>query len=153
MAEGLPKITRKTVYIKNTLFSFKSGMLKISIEPNRRYLEVDLTKYRWIPRDFDSLGGLILTERELIITFKREVEPKADKWASFDVNLTNVTAINGGMEQYDLKELYHIHRVYEVKRQRIQRLLNLNLKLLGGYYKGILTMRETGLETSCQADY
>jgi putative transposase len=98
-------------------------MLKISIEPNRRYLEVDLTKYRWIPRDFDSLGGLILTERELIITFKREVEPKADKWASFDVNLTNVTAlINGRIEQYDLKELYHIHRVYEAKHRRIQRL-------------------------------
>jgi hypothetical protein len=53
------------------------------------------------------------------------------------------------MEQYDLKKLYHIHRVYEVKRQRIQRLLNLNLKLLGGYYKGILTVRETGLKTSC----
>jgi len=74
--EGLPKITRKTVYIKNTLFSFKSGMLKISIEPNKRYLEVDLTKYRWVPREFDSLGGLILTEKELIITFKRELSLK-----------------------------------------------------------------------------
>jgi putative transposase len=39
------------------------------------------------------------------------------------VNLTNVTAlINGRIERYDLKELYHVHRVYEVKRQRIQRL-------------------------------
>jgi hypothetical protein len=52
MVEGLQKITRNTVHIKNTLFSFKSGMLKISIEPNRRYLEVDLAKYCWIPRDF-----------------------------------------------------------------------------------------------------
>jgi putative transposase len=119
----LPEITRKTIYIKNTLFSLRNGVLKISIEPNRRYLEVDLRKYSWIPKDFDRLGGLILTEKELIITVKKEVEPKADRWASFDVNLTNITAlINGRIKRYDLKELYHIHRVYEAKRQRIQRL-------------------------------
>jgi putative transposase len=118
--EKPPKITRRAVYIKSTLFSFKSGMLKISIEPGRRCLEIDLTKHRWVPGDFDRLGGLILTEKELIITFKRGVEPKADRWASFDVNLTNVTAlINGRVERYELKKLYHIHRAYEIKRQRI----------------------------------
>jgi len=69
--EKPPKITRKTVYIKNTLFSFKSGMLKISIEPGRRYLEIDLTKHHWVPGDFDRLGGLILTEKELIVALKK----------------------------------------------------------------------------------
>jgi hypothetical protein len=45
---------------------------------------------------------------------------KADRWASFDVNLTNVTAlINGRVERYELKKLYHIYRAYEIKRQRI----------------------------------
>jgi len=128
-AEELPKITRKAVYIKSTLLSFKNGVLKISIEPKRRYLEVDLTECRWIPKDFDALGGSTLTERELIITVKKRVEPKAEKWASFDVNLTNVTALIGGrIERYDLKELYHIHRVYEIKRQRVQRLSKLKPK-------------------------
>jgi len=123
MAKEPPKITKKAVYIKNTLFNFKNGILKISVEPNRRYLMVDLSKYLWVPKDFDGLGGLILTEKELIITVKKRVEPKADEWASFDVNLTNVTAlINGRIERYDLKELYHVHRAYEAKRQRIQRL-------------------------------
>jgi putative transposase len=124
-----PKVTKKTVYIKSTLLSFRDGVLKISIEPKRRYLEVDLTKYRWIPKDFDALGGLVLTEKYLIITVKKRVEPKAEKWASFDVNLTNVTAlIDGKIERYDLKELYHIHRVYEIKRQRMQRLSKLKPK-------------------------
>jgi putative transposase len=128
-AKEHPKITKKTVYVKNTLFTFKSGRLKISIEPNRRYLEVDLTKYRWIPKDFDHLGGLILTEKELIITVKKSVEPRADKWASFDVNLTNITAlIDGEMERFDLRKLYHIHRAYEAKRQRIQKLSKLKPK-------------------------
>ena len=45
------------------------------------------------------------------------------------MNLTNVTAlINGRIERYDLKELYHAHRVYEAKRQRIQRLSKLKPK-------------------------
>jgi len=123
-AKSKPKITKKTVYIKNTLFSYKNGILKISIEPRRRYLEVDLRRYDWIPKDFDGIGGLILTENELILTLKKKVEPREPRnWASFDVNLTNITAlINGRIVRYDLKQLYHIHRVYELKRSRIQKL-------------------------------
>ena len=45
VAKGPQKITRKTVYIKNTLFSFEDGTLKIGIKPGERHLEVDLTKY------------------------------------------------------------------------------------------------------------
>ena len=44
-AESMPKITKKTVYIKNMLFTYRDGILKISIEPRKRYLEVDLKKY------------------------------------------------------------------------------------------------------------
>ncbi|MEM0328268.1 MAG: transposase [Thermoproteota archaeon] len=122
-AESKPEITKRTVYIKSTLFSFRNDILRISIEPNKRYLEVDLTKYPWIHEDFDRIGGLILTEKELIITVKKNVEPKAEKWASFDVNLTNITAIiDSKIRCYDLRELYHIHRTYETKRQRIQKL-------------------------------
>jgi len=118
-----PEVTKRTVYVKSTLFSYKDGVLKVSIEPGKRYLIVDLSKYPWIPKDFDRLGGLFLTERELIVTVKKEVEPRAEKWASFDVNLTNVTAlIDGRVERYDLRELYHIHRVYEEKKRRIQKL-------------------------------
>ncbi len=43
-AESKPEIARKTVYVKK-LFSYRSGILKIGIEPGRRYLEVDLRKY------------------------------------------------------------------------------------------------------------
>jgi len=122
-AKSRPEITKKTVYIKNTLFSYKNGILKISIEPRRRYLEVNLMKHEYLPKDFNSIGGLLLTENKLIITFKKNVksiEPKG--WASFDVNLTNITAlINGKIVRYDLKQLYHIHRVYEKKRRRIQK--------------------------------
>jgi len=76
-----------------------------------------------LPKDFNSIGGLLLTEGELIITFKKNVKNiKPKGWASFDINLTNITAlINGKIVRYDLKQLYHIHRVYEEKRRRIQK--------------------------------
>jgi len=123
-ARSRPKVTRKVVYIKSTLFSYRDGVIRISIEPKKRYLEVDLRKYDWIPKDFDGIGGLLLTEKELIITVKKKVELKEPKsWASFDVNLTNVTAlIDDKIVRYDLKQLYHVHRVYELKRQRIQKM-------------------------------
>jgi hypothetical protein len=77
-AERLPEITRKIVYVKNTLFSFKNGIIKTCIESNTSYLEVDLSRYRWIPNNFNRLGGLILTEKELIITVEKNVELRVD---------------------------------------------------------------------------
>jgi len=48
---------------------------------------------------------------------------KPKDYASFDVNLTNITGfINGRIVRFDLKKIYHIHRVYEEKRKRIQKL-------------------------------
>jgi len=123
-AKSKPEITRKSVYVKTTLFSVREGKIRITIEPKKRYLEVDLTKFNYLPKDYDSIGGLILQEGRLIITFKKNVElVKPKDYASFDVNLTNITGlINGRIVRFDLKELYHIHRVYEEKRRRIQKL-------------------------------
>lgn len=63
-------------------------------------------------------------ENKLIITFKKKAELiKPRDYASFDVNLTNITGfVNRRIVRFDLKELYHIHRVYEEKRKRIQKL-------------------------------
>ena len=52
---------------------------------------------------------MILTENALIITLKKRTKFREPKdWASFDVNLTNVTALIGGkIVRYDLRELSH----------------------------------------------
>jgi len=73
-----------------------------------------------LPKDYDAIGGQLLTEKHLIITFKRRVEP--EDYVAFNVNLTNVTAlINGKIVRHDLRNLYHVHRAYEEKR-RMQKL-------------------------------
>ncbi len=123
-ARSKPRVTGKTVYVKSTLFTYRDGKLKISIEPGKRHLEVNLARYDNLPKNFDTIGGLLLREDGLIITFKKKVvgvEPR--DWASFDINLTNVTAlISGRVVRYDLRQLYHVHRAYEEKRRRIQKL-------------------------------
>ena len=123
-AKSKPEITEKTVYVKTTLFSVKNSTIKITIEPRKRYLEVDLSKFNHLPKEYDSIGGLILTENSLIVTFKKKIGlVKPRDYASFDVNLTNITGyINGRIVRFNLRELYHIHRVYEEKRRRIQKL-------------------------------
>ena len=67
---------------------------------------------------------MILKEGKLIITSKKKVKQiKPKDYASFDTNLTNIAGfINGGIVRFDSRELYHIHRVYEEKRRRIQKL-------------------------------
>ncbi len=93
-------------------------------------MEIDLAKFDYLPKDYDSIGGLILQENRLIITFKKKVKPiKPKDYASFDANLTNITGlINGRIVRFDLRELYHIHRVYEEKRKRIQKMVKIKPK-------------------------
>jgi len=59
-AKSKPEITKKTVYVKNNLFSVKNGEIKTTIEPRKGYLEIDLAKFDYLPKDYNSTGGLIL---------------------------------------------------------------------------------------------
>jgi len=124
-AKKKPEITRRIVYIKSTLFRVKGDRLIIRIVARERYLEVDLSRFGYLPKDYDSIGGLLMTDNRLYITFKRSSKPKEPNgWSAFDVNEVNVTEARDGhgLIRYDLRELYHIHTVYELKRRRIQSL-------------------------------
>ena len=151
-AKRKPEITRRTVYIKSTLFRVKGSKLIIRIVARERYLEVDLSRFDYLPRDYDSIGGLLMTDDRLYITFKRSAEPKEPKgWSAFDVNETNVTEARdgAGVIRYDLRELYHIHRVYEEKRRRIQALRKTHPRRSKRLMEEYGRRRGTGLETSC----
>ena len=73
-AKKKPEITKRTVYIKNTLFRVKGDRLVIRIVARKRYLEVDLSKFDYLPKDYDSIGGLLMTDDRLYITFKRSAD-------------------------------------------------------------------------------
>ncbi|MHA1505947.1 MAG: RNA-guided endonuclease InsQ/TnpB family protein [Candidatus Asgardarchaeia archaeon] len=132
------KLKKKFVYVKSTLFTLKGSMLRITIIPRKHYLEINLVNYPYILPFLKEvwsgklkLGGLFLFPDKLVLNFVKTVEYFEPRdWMSIDINLTNVTALAGlTVYRFDTRELYHVHRVYELKRQRIQRISAWNKKL------------------------
>ncbi|MEM3372459.1 MAG: transposase, partial [Candidatus Korarchaeum sp.] len=70
-----------------------------------------------------ELGELILKEKYLTITFRfEESEGQAIGRIAWDCNLKSLDGFNPelGWIRIDLGKLFHIHRVYELKRGRLQ---------------------------------
>ncbi|USS41441.1 transposase [Thermococcus aggregans] len=78
-----------------------------------------------------KLGGLFLFPDKLVLNFVKTVEYFEPRdWMSIDINLTNVTVLAGlTVYRFDTRELYHVHRVYEEKRQKIQKISAWNRRL------------------------
>jgi len=82
-----------------------------------------------------DLGELILKEDMLIVTVRRGVELKVENPIAWDINLLTIDGYDGGRDYtIDLGSIYTIHRVYELKRRRIQQLPEkTRMKLLQKY--------------------
>ncbi|MCD6502661.1 MAG: IS200/IS605 family accessory protein TnpB-related protein, partial [Euryarchaeota archaeon] len=100
--------------------------------------EIDLAKYAYIlpflkeiQEEKLRLGGLFLFPDKLVLNFVKSVEYFEPRdFMSIDINLTNVTVLAGlNAYRFDTRELYHIHRVYELKRQKIQKISAWNRRL------------------------
>jgi len=133
-----PRLRNKFVYVKSTLFTLKGSKPKITIVPRKYYIEIDLSKYAYILPFLEEireeklrLGGLFLFPDKIVLNFVKTVEYlKPKDLMSIDINLTNVTVLAGlTVYRFDARELYHIHRVYEEKRRKIQKISAWNKKL------------------------
>jgi len=133
-----PKLRKKYVYVKSTLFRLKSTNLEITIIPREYYLKIDLANYHYLQPLLDEikegktrLGGLFLFPDKLVLNFVKTVEYfEPRNWISVDIHLTNVTVLAGlTVYRLDTRELYHIHRVYELKRRKIQKISTWNRRL------------------------
>ena len=56
--------------MKETLYTFKDGKIKVSVRPREEYLEFDVSKAWFLSRAKGELGGLILGEKRLTVTFR-----------------------------------------------------------------------------------
>lgn len=67
-----PVVKRKFVRIKETLYTYRDGKIRVTVKPRELYLEFDISK-AWFRRRVEEcvLGELILKEDELIITFRK----------------------------------------------------------------------------------
>ncbi|MEM3446651.1 MAG: transposase [Candidatus Korarchaeum sp.] len=117
-------IRRRFVRVKGTLYSYKEGKIKISVRPYEEYLIFDISR-AWFSRRVKGgeLGELILREEYLTITFKfKRRKEKAVGRIAWDCNMKSLDGFNPelGWIRIYLGKLFHIHRVYELKRGRLQ---------------------------------
>jgi putative transposase len=70
------------------------------------------------------MGELILNEKHLTVTFRSRGKMKTRGSIAWDCNEKSLDGFNPeiGWIRKDLTKLFHIHRVYEVKRKRLQSL-------------------------------
>jgi len=120
-----PRVRRRFVRIKETLYVLRDGRLRITLDAHQRYLEFDLRNAWFWRRARGELGELILKDDSLILTFRETcVQKEPARRLAWDSNEASLDAFDPelGWIRVDLRELYHIHRVYELKRKRLQEL-------------------------------
>jgi len=118
-----PVVKRRFVRIKETLYSFKDGKIKVSIRPYEEYLEFDVSKAWFLSRAKGEMGELILGEKYLTVTFRfKGDEGEVKGKIAWDCNEKSLDGFSPdkGLIRIDLTKLFHIHRVYEIKRKRLQ---------------------------------
>jgi len=119
-----PILKRKFVRIKETLYSYRNGIIKISIKPFQESISIDL-KNAWFWNKIAGLelGELILKEDRVIITVRKEIKLKIENPIAWDINLLTIDGYDREKDYtINLKNVYTIHRIYELKRRKIQKL-------------------------------
>ena len=119
-----PSVKRKFVRVKETLYAYRNGRIRITIRPKKLYLEFDLSR-AWFRKKIKGwdLGELILKGNELIITFRKKLSFKSSKRVAWDMNLLSMDGFcDKGWIKVNLKPLYTLHIIYENKRRKIQSL-------------------------------
>ena len=122
-----PVLKRRSVRVKETLYSYRDGIVRISVRPYQESVYIDLKKETWFWDRIKGveLGELILKEDILIVTVRKKMELKVENPMAFDINLLTLDGYDGEKDySIDIKRIYTIHRVYELKRRRIQQLPN-----------------------------
>ncbi|MBS7612317.1 hypothetical protein KEJ27_09005 [Candidatus Bathyarchaeota archaeon] len=119
-----PELRRKFVRIKETLYSYRDGVLRISIKPYEESVTIDLKKaWCWDKIKDLELGELILRRDRLIVTVKKNVRLEIKDPVAWDINLLTLDGYDGENHySISLKQIYTIHRTYELKRKAIQKL-------------------------------
>jgi len=130
--EKPPEAKRLFARLEKCLFRLdrKSGKLEITLKEGE-YLTLDLIVHdyqqEFLASDRDY-GEIILKEDGVFIPFKENIEIKETKGLLiFDTNETNLTGLLITENEvktifYDLRNVYHIHRTYEEKQRRIQKM-------------------------------
>ncbi|MBO3767763.1 MAG: transposase, partial [Candidatus Brockarchaeota archaeon] len=123
-AKRRPELKRKFVRVKETLYSYRDGILRISVKPYEESITIDLRRtWCWDKINGLEFGELILKQDKLIVTVRKEVELKIKDPIAWDTNLFTLDGFDSEKHySISLKKVYTIHRIYELKRRVVQKL-------------------------------
>ena len=93
--------------MKETLYTFKDGKIKVSVRPREEYLEFDVSKAWFLRRAKGELGELILGEKRLTVTFKADEGKLEARWLGTATSLDGFSPNTGWIK---ITKLFHIHR-------------------------------------------
>ncbi len=123
-----PVVKRKFVRVKTTLMKVEGSKIRITIKPREEYLELDYSGEWFYERITGwKVGELIIREKDVYLTFSKEVEFSRRIKIGIDSNLTslNIYHPERGWIKVDLSEL---HRIAETHDRIIYRLKSLQRK-------------------------
>jgi len=111
-----PIVKREFVRVKTTLMRVKGTRIRVTIEPYKRYVELDFSG-EWFYERVKGLkvGELVIKEREAYITFKRDIELKGNIFIGVDSNLKSLDVYHPerGWIRVDLSKLHKISKTYD----------------------------------------
>ncbi len=111
-----PTVKREFIRVKTTLMKVEGTKIRVTVEPYKRYFELDFSG-EWFSERIKEweVGELIIKEKEVYITFKREVELKGRIFIGVDSNLKSLDIYHPerGWIRVDLRELHRIAETYD----------------------------------------
>jgi len=111
-----PTVKRKFVRVKTTLMKVEGSKIRITIKPREKYLELDYSG-EWFYERIKGwkAGELIIRERDVLLTFSKEVEFSGRIKIGIDSNLMSLDVYHPekGWIKVDLSELHRIAETYD----------------------------------------
>ncbi len=136
-----PVVKRKFVRVKTTLMKVEGSKIRITVRPREEYLKLDYSGEWFYGRVKGwKIGELIIREKDVYLTFSKEIEFDRRIKIGIDSNLMSLDVYHPekGWIKVDLSELHRIAETYDriidglkgIQRKASKRIL----RLLKKYY-------------------
>ncbi|WP_251949503.1 transposase [Thermococcus argininiproducens] len=144
-----PTVKRKFVRVKSTLMKVEGSRIRITVKPREEYLELDYSCEWFYERIKDwKVGEPIIREKDVLLTFSREVKFKGRIKIGIDSNLMSLDIYHPekGWIKVDLSELHRIAETYDRIIDRLKSIQRKAPKRIGMLLKKYWTRRKNRIE-------
>ena len=144
-----PVVKRKFVRVKTTLMKVEGSKIRVTVKPREEYLELDYSGEWFYERIKDwKVGELIIRERDVYLTFSKEVEFSGQIKIGIDSNLMSLDVYHPerGWIKVDLSELHRIAETYDGIIDKLKSVQRKAPKRIGMLLKKYYTRRKNRIE-------